>query len=84
MAHVVTEPCFGCKSMKCMTVCPADCFREGENMLFIDPESCVDCYACAAECPVEAIFPEEDVPEKWQAYIELNAEMSQKCPVITV
>ncbi len=84
MTHVVTEPCFGCKSMKCLTVCPTDSFRESENMLFIDPESCIDCFACSAECPVEAIFQEDDVPDKWTEYIALNAEMAPQCPEVLV
>jgi len=60
-----------------------ECFYEGEKMLYIDPESCVDCGACEPECPVEAIFYDEDVPEKWQPYIELNAELSQTTPRVT-
>lgn len=82
MAYVVTEPCFGCKYTDCVTVCPVDCFHEGQNMLYIDPEECVCCGACVAECPVEAIFDEGDVPEPWQEYIALNAEMAPKCPQI--
>lgn len=82
MAFVVTEPCFGCKYTDCVVVCPCDCFREGEQMLFIDPESCIDCQQCAAECPVEAIFFEDDVPEGQREYIQLNREMSQVCPQI--
>jgi ferredoxin len=83
MAFVVTEPCFGCKNTQCVTVCPVDCFHEGEQMLFIDPDSCTSCGACAAECPVEAIYDEYQVPEEWREYVELNAEMSQVCPSIT-
>ena len=83
MTYVVTEPCFGCKYTDCVVVCPMECFYEGEKMLYIDPESCVDCGACEPECPVEAIFYDEDVPEKWQPYIELNAELSQTTPRVT-
>ena len=83
MAYVVTEPCFGCKYTDCVVVCPCDCFREGERMLFIDPDECIDCDACRAECPVEAIFPEDEVPEAWQEYIALNREMAAECPPIT-
>lgn len=83
MALVVTQPCFGCKYTDCVVVCPADCFHEGEQMLYIDPVECVDCYACIPECPVEAIYHEDDVPEPWKEYIALNAEMSTKCPSIT-
>jgi len=83
MAYVVTEPCFGCKYTDCVVVCPSDSFREGEQMLYIDPESCIDCDACVPECPVEAIFYEENVPEQWREYVALNAEMAPKCPPIT-
>lgn len=83
MAFVVTEPCFNCKYTQCVTVCPCDCFHEGENMLFIDPECCIDCEACSLECPVGAIFHEDAVPEPWQEFIALNAEMAPNCPSIT-
>lgn len=83
MPHVVTEPCFGCKHTDCLVVCPVDCFYEGEQMLYIHPEECTDCGACAQECPTSAIFYEDDVPETWRAYIALNAEMAPKCPQIT-
>ncbi len=82
MTFVVTSPCDGCKYTDCVTVCPTDCFREGETMLYIDPESCTDCGACEPECPVEAIFYEDSVPDEWQSFIQLNAEMSQKLPPI--
>lgn len=82
MTHVVTEPCFGCKYTDCVTVCPVDCFYEGEQMLYIDPEECIDCQQCVSECPVEAIFQEDDVPEQWQDFIQLNAEMVKQCPGI--
>ncbi len=83
MAFVVTSPCFGCKYTDCVVVCPCDCFHEGERMLYIDPERCIDCDACRSECPVEAIFYEEDVPEEWKGFIGLNAEMALKMPSIT-
>ena len=82
MAFVVTEPCFGCKYTDCVVVCPCDCFREGEQMLFIAPDECIDCAACAPECPVEAIIQEDDVPDEMREYIALNAEMSKICPPI--
>lgn len=82
MAFVVTEPCFGCKYTDCVVVCPCECFHEGEQMLFIDPEHCIDCEACVSECPVEAIYFEDDVPEGQRDYIQLNREMSQVCPSI--
>jgi len=83
MAFVVTEPCFGCKYTDCVVVCPVDAFREGAEMLFIDPDVCIDCDACVPVCPVEAIFHEDNVPEKWKDYIALNAEMAPQCPEIT-
>jgi ferredoxin len=83
MAFVVTEPCVGCKYTDCVTVCPCECFHEGEQMLYIDPGPCIDCDACARECPVEAIFQENDVPEKWRHYVALNAEGAQRYPLIT-
>ena len=83
MAYVVTEPCFNCKYTDCVVVCPCDCFHEGESMLFINPAECIDCDACMSECPVEAIFPDHQVPAQWQEYIELNAEMVAVCPNIT-
>ena len=82
MPFVVTEPCFGCKYTDCVVVCPTECFHEGEQMLYIDPEPCIDCEACVAECPVEAIFHEDHVPEAWKEFIALNAEMAPKCPPI--
>ncbi len=83
MAYVVTEPCFGCKYTDCVVVCPTECFHEGEQMLYIDPSECIDCQQCVAECPVEAIFQEDDVPDKWRGFIELNAEMASQCSEIT-
>ena len=83
MTYVVAEPCHGCKYTDCVVVCPCDCFREGDTMLYIDPQSCIDCDACAPECPVEAIFREDAVPERWRHYVALNAEMALTCPPIT-
>jgi len=82
MTYVVTEPCFGCKYTDCVVLCPCDCFHEGEQMLYINPEECIDCDACVAECPVEAIYFEDNVPEPWKGFIALNAEMVQRCPQI--
>jgi ferredoxin len=83
MAYVVTEPCLGCKYTDCVVVCPCDCFREGERMLFIDPDECIDCDACKPECPVDAIFHEDEVPEAWEGYVALNRELAAACPPIT-
>lgn len=82
MPHVITAPCFGCKNKQCIKVCPVDAFHEGEKMLFINPSTCIDCTKCVAECPVEAIFADEDVPEEWKDFVELNAEMAPQCPEI--
>ncbi|TWU00717.1 Ferredoxin-1 [Botrimarina colliarenosi] len=83
MAYVVTAPCDGCKYTDCITVCPCDCFREGDRMLYIDPDECIDCDACRSECPVEAIFPENEVPAEWNHYIQLNADKAAGRPPIT-
>jgi len=83
MSRVVCEPCVDCRYMQCVLVCPVDAFREGPRQLYIDPAVCVDCGACGPECPVEAIYPEAEVPEAWRAYIATNAEMAPRCPVIT-
>ena len=79
MTLVVTEPCDGCKYTDCVEVCPVDCFHEGELMLYIDPETCIDCMACVSMCPVDAILTDEDAPEKWT---KINAEMALQLPVI--
>ncbi len=83
MTFVVAEPCFACKYTDCVVVCPVDAFREGKQILYIDPDDCIDCDACVPECPVEAIFEEDSVPEQWHDYIALNAELAPKCPPIT-
>lgn len=78
MTYVVTEACIRCKYTDCVDVCPVDCFREGENFLVIDPEECIDCTLCVAECPVEAIYSEDDVPENQRHFIALNADLAAK------
>lgn len=77
MAYVVTEACIKCKYTDCVEVCPVDCFREGPNFLAIDPGECIDCTLCVAECPVEAIYAEDDVPDNQRRFIALNAELSK-------
>ena len=77
MTFVVTESCIKCKYTDCVDVCPVDCFREGPNMLVIDPEECIDCTLCVPECPVEAIFAEDDVPDTQREFIALNAELAK-------
>ena len=83
MTYVVTENCIQCKFTDCVDVCPVDCFVEGPNFLAINPDECIDCTLCVAECPAEAIFAEDDVPEDQQEYIALNARLSLKWPAIT-
>ena len=81
MTYVVTEACIRCKYMDCVEVCPVDCFYEGENMLVIHPDECIDCGVCEPECPVEAIIPDsETAAEQWLA---LNREYSASWPNIT-
>ena len=82
MTYVVTDACVKCKYTDCVDVCPVDCFREGPNFLVIDPDECIDCTLCVAECPVEAIYAEDDVPADMQAFIPLNAELSRLWPAI--
>ena len=76
MTYVVTESCIKCKYTDCVDVCPVDCFREGPNMLVIDPAECIDCTLCVPECPVEAIYAEDDVPDGQRDWIERNKELS--------
>jgi ferredoxin len=83
MTFVVTENCIKCKYTDCVDVCPVDCFHEGPNFLVIDPDECIDCTLCEPECPAEAIFAEDELPGGQEAFIELNAELAAKWPVIT-
>lgn len=83
MTHVVLESCIRCKYTDCVDVCPVDCFREGPNMLVIDPDECIDCAVCIPECPVNAILPEEDVPGEQLQFVKLNAELARNWPSIT-
>jgi ferredoxin len=82
MTYVVTESCIKCKYTDCVDVCPVDCFHEGPNFLVIDPEECIDCTLCVAECPAEAIFAEDDVPLAQNHFIALNAELAKSWPTI--
>ena len=82
MTYVVTEDCIKCKYTDCVEVCPVDCFYEGENMLVIHPDECIDCGVCEPECPADAILPDTDPDAtKW---IELNRDYSEAWPVITM
>lgn len=83
MTFVVIENCIKCKFTDCVDVCPVDCFHEGPNMLVIDPEECIDCTLCEPECPAEAIFSEDDLPEEMEQFIKLNDDLAKIWPVIT-
>ena len=83
MTFVVTEACIRCKYTDCVDVCPVDAFREGPNFLVIDPDECIDCAVCVPECPVNAIYGEEDVPTDQQHMTALNAELSREWKPIT-
>ena len=82
MTYVVTGRCDGCKYTDCVVVCPVDCFYEGKTMLYINPDECIDCEACVPECPVSAIFEENNVPEKYENYTDINALNAPNCPNI--
>ena len=82
MTYVVTESCIKCKYTDCVDVCPVDAFREGANMLAIEPDECIDCALCVPECPVNAIYAEEDVPEDQRDFIAENATLARQWPVI--
>ena len=83
MTFVITESCIKCKYTDCVEVCPVDCFREGPNMLVIDPDECIDCAVCVPECPVDAIYAEEDVPEDQRRFTAINAELAKGWKTIT-
>ena len=83
MTWVVGEQCINCKLGDCVEVCPVDCFHEGPNMLVIDPDECIDCALCEPECPVDAIFADDEIPEGQEKFLELNQELSQLWPVIS-
>jgi ferredoxin len=80
MTYVIAEPCIGTKDRACVEVCPVDCIHpraeedQGELMLYINPDECIDCGACEPVCPVQAIFAEGDVPDQWKDYKEMNAD----------
>ena len=82
MAFIVGDACVKCKLTDCVEVCPVDCFYEGPNMLVINPDECIDCALCEPECPIEAIYSEDEVPEDQIPYIELNAELCMEWPNI--
>jgi ferredoxin len=86
MAYVIAQPCIGVKDTACVAVCPLDCIHPTKDeagfslsdMLYIDPDNCIHCHLCVEECPVNAIFPEDDIPAEWADYIEKNAAYFRK------
>ncbi len=78
MPYIVAEPCINCKYTDCVEVCPVDCFYEGPNFLVIHPDECIDCNACVPTCPVEAIYADDELPEKWAHYVEWNTYLSEQ------
>ena len=83
MTYVVNDACINCKYTDCVEVCQVDCFHEGPNFIVIDPDECIDCTLCEPECPVEAIYSEDELPADQQHFLELNAELASGWPVIT-
>ena len=83
MAFIVTESCIECKHTDCVEVCPVDCFYEGENFLVINPDECIDCGLCEPECPVDAIYAEDELPPDQIPFIEMNERLSQEWPNIS-
>ncbi len=78
MPYIVAEPCIGVKDKSCMTVCTVDCIYETDDQVVINPDECIDCGLCEAECPVTAIFVDTDVPAEWRSFIEKNATLGRK------
>ena len=83
MTYTVTPYCTSCKYTDCVEVCPVEAFHEGPTMLYINPETCIDCDVCVAQCPVEAIFAEDQVPEKWTEWTAINAQECENLPTIS-
>jgi ferredoxin len=82
MTFVVTDNCHRCRFTDCVAVCPVDCFHGDDEMLYIDPNECIDCGACVPECPVEAIFDETQVPDNQKQWTKINADKAAGLPVI--
>jgi NAD-dependent dihydropyrimidine dehydrogenase PreA subunit len=77
VTYVITAACIGEKDQSCLSVCPVDCIHETPDMLVIDPEECIDCGACEPECPVQAIYPGDAVPEQWRSFEAINAAWNE-------
>nr|WP_067292997.1 ferredoxin FdxA [Marinobacterium profundum] len=84
MTFVVTENCIKCKFTDCVEVCPVDCFYEGPNFLVIHPDECIDCGLCEPECPADAILQDDDLSDEQQIYVELNADLAEIWPNISL
>ena len=82
MSYIIGENCINCKHTDCVEVCPVDCFYEGPNFLVIHPDECIDCGLCEPECPVDAIFSEDEIPQAQEMFIELNVELAEVWPNI--
>jgi NAD-dependent dihydropyrimidine dehydrogenase PreA subunit len=80
MAYIIAEPCVNVKDKACVEVCPVDCIYEGDTMLYIHPDECIDCGACEPVCPVKAIFAEDETPDQWKSFIELNKKFFKDNP----
>lgn len=74
MAYVIVQPCIGTKDASCVAVCPVDCIYEGDDHYYINPDECIDCGACEPECPVEAIFADDSVPDQWSSFVAKNRQ----------
>ena len=83
MTYIITDPCVGTCDTACVEVCPVDCFYEGPNFLVIHPDECIDCGLCEPECPVDAIFSEDELPPDQIPFIEINERLSQEWPNIS-
>jgi ferredoxin len=82
MTFVVTDNCKGCRFTDCVAVCPVECFHGDDEMLYIDPEECIDCGACVPECPVEAIYDEAQLPDDKADWLQVNADKAKDLPVV--
>ncbi|MCZ6718307.1 MAG: 4Fe-4S binding protein [Gammaproteobacteria bacterium] len=82
MTTIITDNCIDCRFTDCVEVCPVACFHGDDKQLYIDPEVCIDCSACIPECPVEAIYEDDDIPEDKLHWIEINAERAPQLPVV--
>src|SRR5215471_11849074 len=83
MTYIIGEACIDVKDLSCIEVCPVDCIHETDRMLVIDADECIDCGACEPECPVEAIFPEDSLPEAWQPFVKINAAWNDSVGAVT-